>query len=119
MSKKTGGVNPRRGEVWMANLAPTVGHEQAGTRPALIVSDDALNSSPADLVIVTPVTGTRRGIPAHVPVDPPEGGLAKPSVILGDQVRTVSKHRLVRRLGAVTPATMGLVEECLRFVLAL
>jgi mRNA interferase MazF len=103
----------------MVSLDPTVGHEQAGSRPAVIVSDDAFNSSPIDLVIIVPVTGTRRGIPTHIPVEPPDGGLTKPSVVLSEQPRTVSKQRLIRRLGRISPATMGRVEECLRLVLAL
>jgi mRNA interferase MazF len=88
-------------------------------RPALIVSDDQMNTGPADLVIVLPVTCTRRGIPAHVPVAVGEAGLTKPSVIMTDQVRTVSKQRLGKRWGRVDRATMGYVENCLRRILAL
>ncbi len=87
----SGGVaNPTRGEVWEVNFDPTVGREQAGFRPALIVSDDALNAGPRGLVIVLPVTGTDRGLPTHIPVVPPEGGLTKPSVIMAEQLRAVS-----------------------------
>jgi mRNA-degrading endonuclease toxin of MazEF toxin-antitoxin module len=82
MSPGSGVVSPVRGEVWEVNLNPTVGHEQAGRRPALIVSDNALNSGPRGLVVVVPITGTARGLPTHVPVVPPHGGLTKPSVIM-------------------------------------
>src|SRR4051812_30760725 len=68
-------MTPQRGDVVMVNLDPTVGHEQGGQRPALVVSDDSLNRSPAGVVIVAPITGTDRNIPAHVRVTPPEGGL--------------------------------------------
>jgi mRNA interferase MazF len=119
MASKKGGASPARGDVWMVNLDPTIGHEQAGSRPALIVSDDAFNASPIDLVVVVPITGTLRGIPTHIPIDPPEGGLVKRSVVLSEQPRTISKQRLIRRLGTVTLPTMRRVEECLRLVLAL
>jgi mRNA interferase MazF len=119
MSNQGGAVNPARGEIWEADLNPIVGREQAGRRPVLIVSDDALNSSPRGLVVVIPLTSTDRGLPTHVPNTPPEGGLVKPSVIMTEQVRSVSKNRLGRRHGVVTRATMGQVDQILRIVLGL
>jgi mRNA interferase MazF len=105
--------------VWGVDLDPTVGREQAGRRPALVVSDNALNRGPRGLVVVIPVTGTVRGLPTHVPVTPPEGGLTKPSVIMTEQVRSVSKDRLGTRYGMVTQATMDQVDRVLRIVLGL
>ena len=115
----TKAVSPSRGDVYMVNLDPAIGHEQAGQRPALIISDDLLNRSPAGLVIVAPITGTDRGIPAHVFVAAPEGGLTKASVIMADQIRAISPRRLGRRLGAITPGTMAKVDHRLRLVLGL
>ena len=83
------------------------------------MSDNALNSGPRELVIVIPVTGTARGLPTHVPVRPPEGGLNKPSVIMTEQLRSVSKNRFGRRFGVVTPATMDQVDDIMRIVLGL
>ena len=108
-----------RGDVVMVDLDPNVGHEQGGQRPALIISADTLNRSPVGLVIVAPITGTDRGIPAHVKVPAPEGGLTKASVIMADQIRTVSRLRVARRLGAVSSSTMDQVEDRLRLVLDL
>lgn len=119
MSIQSSAVSPARGEIWEVNLDPTVGREQAGRRPVLIVSDNALNSSPRGLVVVIPVTGTSRGLPTHVPVIPPDGGLTKPSVMMTEQVRSISKDRLGRRYGAVTQATMNRVDQILRIVLGL
>jgi len=90
-------ADPARGEIWLADLGTGRGHEQQGPRPVLVVSDDALNAGLSGLVIVVPLTSRvakSRGIPAHIPVAPPEGGLKTPSVILCDQVRTISKDRL-------------------------
>jgi mRNA interferase MazF len=119
MNPKGDAASPARGEIWDADLNPTVGREQAGRRPVLVVSDDALNSSPRGLVVVIPITGTSRGLPTHIPVTPPEGGLAKPSVMMTEQIRSISKDRLRRRYGVVTKATMRQVDEVLRIVLSL
>lgn len=73
-------VSPNRGEIWLADLNPIRGHEQTGRRPVLIVSTDAFNHGPADLVFVLPLTRTDRGIPIHVPVNPPEGALRLPAL---------------------------------------
>ena len=113
------GMIPSRGDVVMVDLNPAVGHEQGGQRPALVVSADALNRSPAGLVIVAPITGTDRGIPAHVKVAASEGGLTKASVVMTDQIRTISLRRVARRLGAVSSFTMKQVEDRLRLVLDL
>jgi mRNA interferase MazF len=108
-----------RGEVWLVDLNPTRGHEQAGTRPALVVSTDEFNQGPAGLVIVVPMTTTERGIPLHVSVDPPEGGIDRRSFIKCEDVRSVSEQRLIRRLGVVSPDTLSLVADRLRIVLEL
>jgi len=112
-------VVPSRGDVVMVNLDPTIGQEQNGQRPALVVSVDGLNKSPAGIVIVVPITGNDRGIPAHVPVEAGEGGLTRASVLMADQVRTVSVGRLGRRLGKISSLTMGEVEDRLKLVLGL
>lgn len=108
-----------RGQIRVADLNPAMGHEQANVRPVLIVSNDQFNSGPAGLVTVVPITGTDRGIPLHIRIDPPEGGLTKPSVILCDQVRTISVKRLQKELGMVTQATMAEVEDRIRILLSL
>ena len=56
--------SPQRGEVWLIDFDPIRGHEQAGRRPALILSVDVFNASPADLAV--PSTKTLRAIPTHV-----------------------------------------------------
>ena len=110
---------PRRGEVWFADLNPTRGHEQRGTRPVLVLSIDTFNSGPAGLATVLPVTSNVRSIPSHVVVQPPEGGLDVRSAILADQVRTIARERLVRRSGAVSKTTLSRVEEVVRILLGL
>ncbi len=112
-------IRPSRGEVWLADLDPTRGREQAGKRPVVIVSEDLFNRGPAGLVIVLPVTSTLRKIPSHITVAPPEGGFKKPSQILCEMVRSISGERLLSRWGKVHPPTLLRVEDCLRILLRL
>ena len=112
-------VNAARGEVWQVNLNPTQGHEQSGIRPALIVSEDTFNNGPADLVIVVQITSVGKGIPFHVEIKPPEGGLTMRSFIKCEEIRCVSKQRLSQRLGEVSKRTIENVEDRIKIVLDL
>ncbi len=107
---------PARSEIWFADLNPVRGHEQGGHRPVLVISVDAYNRGPAGLVLVLPVTSTQRGVRYHVTVEPPEGGLTNPSDVLCDAIRSISRERLGRRLGAVGPGTMAAIEERLKIL---
>lgn len=110
---------PSRGEIWLVDLTPARGHEQTGTRPGLVVSVDRFNEGPAELVVVIPITTQAKGIPFHVDVRPPEGGLDRPSYVKCEDVRSVSKERLSRRLGRVTLETLTEVDDRLRILLGL
>jgi len=111
--------NPSRGEIWTANFSPTVGREQAGLRPCLIVSADGLNRSRAEIVIVIPITSKAKNVPSHVEVSPPEGGLTMHSFIMCEAVRAISVNRLAQVLGTVTPQTLSQVAQRLRLLLNL
>lgn len=111
---------PSRAEVWFVNLNPTVGHEQAKTRPCLIISDDTFNHGPAHLHIVLPMTSKNKNHPFHIPVQWFEGGSDVNSFILCDQIRTISRQRLTgKRLGIVTPETVESVEKIMTILLDL
>jgi mRNA interferase MazF len=110
---------PSRGEVWDLNFDPATGHEQAGMRSALILSEDIFNEGPAEMVVVAPITRTQRKIRWHVSVAPPEGGLSSESFIQCENVRSVSRQRLKRRRGRVSPPVMQQVEDRLRILLGL
>ena len=109
----------KRGEIWLANLSPTIGREQAGMRPVLIPSADYFNQGFAELVYAIPITSKDKNIRSHVAVFPPEGGLTMPSFIMCEAMRSISKQRLVNQLGMITPATMHEVEDTLKILLAL
>jgi mRNA interferase MazF len=111
---------PARGEIWDAELDPVRGHEQAGRRPVLIVSTDGFNRGPAGLVLAAPLTRTRRPIPSHIPIDPPEGGLSARSYVLCEALRSISADRLaIGPRGRVSMATMAQVADALRILLEL
>lgn len=111
---------PHRGEIWWADLDPTKGHEQGGRRPVLIVSTTYFNQGPADLVFAVPLTRTDRGVPIHVAIQPPEGGVLARSFILCDALRSISKDRLGEApLGTVSSRTMQRVEAILRLLMQL
>ncbi len=112
-------AQPSRGEVWLVDLNPTRGHEQAGRRPALVVSVDPFNHGPADLVVVLPITTKAKGVPFHVEVRPPDGGVRAASYIKCEDVRSLAKERLSKRLGAISPAVESAVEDRLRILLGL
>lgn len=110
---------PCRGEVWQVNLNPALGHEQRGIRPALIVSTDTFNHGPAELVIALPITSKGKGIPFHVEVKPPEGGLTSASFIKCEEIRSLSTVRLMKRMGEVKDSTLEKVEDRMKIVLDL
>lgn len=111
----------QRSEIWLVNLDPTVGAEISKTRPALIVSDDNIGKLP--LKIVAPITEWKDRYtiaPWMIRVDADsENGLEKPSAIDTFQLRSVSHHRLIRKLGDLSSDTMQAVEKGLMVVLRL
>ena len=99
----------RRGEVFLADPDPVVGHEQGGKRPHLVISIDPMNRSASDLLIGVPLTTTDRGNKLHVRLDPPEGGLNRVSFAMPEMTRSVSRARLLRKLGHASPDTVETV----------
>lgn len=110
---------PSRSEVWTVNLNPVRGHEQAGHRPGLVISVDTFNHGPAGLVVIIPITTKEKGIPFHVAISPPEGGVSKKSFIKCEDIRSVSTERLSKCLGTVSLETLKAVEERLKILLDL
>lgn len=110
---------PSRGEIWLVNLKPTRGHEQAGIRPGLVISVDLFNHGPAGLVVMLPLTSVAKGIPFHVEILPPEGGVKVRSFIKCEDVCSVAKERLSQTWGRVSGSTLAAVEDRLRILLGI
>lgn len=111
----------RRGEIYDARLDPIEGSEQAGVRPVIIVSRDAINAS-SSLVVVVPCTTyrpERRIYPSQITISASEGGLDSVSVALGEQVRALSKSRLLRLRGILSSATLKRLDQALLITLDL
>lgn len=108
-----------RGDIYLANLNPYKGSEQGGKRPVIIIQNDVGNHySPT--VIVTAVTSRffkKRALPTHVPLDNEE--LEKNSLALLEQIRTIDKSRLIRKIGRVPEETMKEIDRAIFVSLAL
>ena len=105
--------NVRRGDIYYADLSPVVGSEQGGVRPVLIVQNDVGNRySPTVIAAaITSQTGKAR-LPTHIEVHA-DSGLAKSSIVLLEQIRTLDKRRLKDRMGHLDDETMTLVNDAL------
>ena len=112
-------MSPRRGEVWLIDFGDPVGHEQAGRRPAVVVSADALNESRAGVIVVVPTTTTRRGLPSHVEIEAGPSGLAEVSYVKCEDLKSISEQRLVSRLGSIDEQGMAQIGRVLEFLLDL
>jgi len=110
-------TTPLRGEVWLTDFAGTRGREQAGTRPALVISADDYNRSPSGIVVVIPITRTAPRVPWHVSLAAGEGGLQHSGALLCDHVRSVSTDRLLDVRGTVSYPILEEAERLLRYLL--
>jgi mRNA interferase MazF len=111
----------RRGDIFDARLNPTEGSEQAGIRPIVIVSRDAINKNSSVIVIVpmTKAENVKRDYPNNVKIAKGAGGLTVDTVLLGGQVRAISKSRLLRQRGSLSAVIMQQVDRALRITLNL
>jgi mRNA interferase MazF len=106
----------KRGEIRLANLDPTRGSEQAGTRPVLLLQNDLVSKFTTTVLAIPLTTNLRRAaLPSCVKLSQGEGGLASDSVALCHQLRVLDKTRLQRKLGTVSQATIVAVENCVLF----
>ena len=94
----------KRGDIWLVNLDPTIGSEIKKSRPCVVISPPELNSQ-LRTVMVAPMTTKGFPAPFRVPITP----AGTKGLIVLDQLRTVDKSRLAKRLGAASTKTMALV----------
>lgn len=113
-------VRPRRGEVYLVNFDSTIGAEIQKTRPALIVQNDIANRHSA-ITIVAAISSQfdQTLYLTEVLISPPEGGLRTESVALLNQIRSIDKQRLMRRVGTLKAETMERVDRAILISLGL
>ncbi len=94
----------KQGEIYLADLSPTKGSEQSGTRPVIIISGNTLNAN-LDICIVCPMTSKLKKFPGCKILQASElNGLSEDSQILTFQIRTLSQSRMIRKIGDTHPA---------------
>jgi mRNA interferase MazF len=111
----------RRGEIYVVSFDPTVGHEIKKTRPALVIQNDIGNQY-SPLTIVAALTSKVSDVPypVEVVVEPTRAnGLSAKSAIRLDEIHTVDRLRLIKRLGFVDARTLGQVDQAIRISLGL
>jgi mRNA interferase MazF len=110
----------RRGDMFYADLTPTVGSEQDGIRPILIIQNNAGNqhSKTVIVAIITSKTKSKAKLPTHCPVKAQQG-LGRDSLVLLEQIRTIDKTRLKEYIGALDTQSMNKVNQTLAISLAL
>ncbi len=111
---------PRRGDIYLVSFDPTIGHEIKKTRPALVIQNNVSNQySPITIVAAISSQFSNPPHPREVVIPPGKSGLAKTSAVVLNQIRSVDRQRLVKRLGVVDAAIMQKVDEALLISLGL
>lgn len=104
----------KRGDIYYADLSPVVGSEQGGVRPVLIVQNDVGNKfSPTVIAAAITSQKYKTNLPTHIQVNANECGLAKDSIVLLEQVRTIDKKRLKERMGNLDENDMDRINRAL------
>lgn len=107
-------MNIRRGDIYYADLSPVVGSEQGGIRPVLIVQNDVGNKfSPTVIAAAITSQQSKANLPTHIAIDTPGRGLAKDSVVLLEQIRTIDKKRLREKMGSVDNGYMDKINKAI------
>jgi mRNA interferase MazF len=111
---------PRRGDVYLVEFDPARGHEIKKTRPALVIQNDIGNQY-SSVTIVAAITSriSPNPYPVEVVLAPAQSGLKIPSTVRLDQIRSVDKERLLKRLGSLDAAMMRRVDQALKISLGL
>lgn len=107
-------MNIKRGDIYYADLSPVIGSEQGGLRPVLIVQNDVGNKySPTVIAAAITSRVSKAKLPTHIDVVGEDTGLAKDSIILLEQIRTIDKKRLKEKMGHLDEGTMSSVNNAI------
>lgn len=104
----------RRGELYYADLNPVVGSEQGGVRPILVLQNDVGNKySPTIIAAATTSRLTKAKLPTHIELTKEHSPLAKNSIVLLEQIRTIDKSRIKEKIGELSPEIMQQIDNAL------
>ena len=104
----------KRGDIFYADLSPVVGSEQGGIRPVLIVQNDVGNKfSPTVIAAAITSQKDKTKLPTHISVSSQNCGLAKDSIVLLEQIRTIDKQRLREKIGKLDELQMIKVNDAI------
>ena len=107
-------INVKRGDIFYADLSPVIVSEQGGLRPVLIVQNDVGNKySPTVIAAAITSKMSKSKLPTHIDLQGMDVGLAKDSIVLLEQVRTIDKKRLKEKMGHLDDATMVSVNNAI------
>lgn len=110
----------KRGDVFLVDLNPVVGAEQAGIRPALVIQIDKANAASPHTVIIPFTTRIRQvKLPSHVRIPAGIAGLAEESILLCEQIRVIDKRRLMRKIGSVGEEHLRQIGVAIKVILGL
>jgi mRNA interferase MazF len=109
----------RTGEIWLAHLDPTIGHEQGGRRPVVVVSSNGLHALPINMLVVVPLTGHDRGLVTQPRISSEGSGLSRASFARPENIRAIDAARLQRRLGRVADGELTEIRKVMRYFLDL
>ncbi len=104
----------RRGDIFWANLDPTIGVEIRKTRPVVVLSHNVINERSQLVIIVPLTTNLSRLSPSHVLIPAGEGGLGQDSKALTEQIRAMDKRRLTAKIGSLSLGFIRLIEQGIR-----
>jgi len=102
-----------RGEIYVADLSPVREHEQGGTRPVLVIQNDVGNEYSSTTIVAAITSRTKKRMPIHVEITTDESGLPQDSIVLLEQIRTLDKERLERKIGRLSQEKMREVNRAL------
>jgi len=110
----------KRGDIWLVNLDPTLGHEIRKSRPAVIIQND-LGNKYSPITIIAPITSQNieKTYPIEVILNKKSSGLEKISKVLLNQIRAIDKRRLIKKLGKVDYGTMVKIDNSIKISLGL
>ena len=108
-------LNIRRGDIYYADLSPVIGSEQGGLRPVLIIQNDIGNKySPTVIAAAITSKMSKTKLPTHIDIMGDNAGLAKDSIILLEQIRTIDKKRLKEKMGHLDDTIMSNVNNAIQ-----